>query len=119
MAKIRRKSVLTIRTFCMAVKVANKAFMISFKFSNLLMTLKGLSALNALKALSAARFDPTFMIMKSKSKQEMKTTKASTLFHPESRYGLMFPKLLNSKPLAIILIVASVKKHKVKKILIF
>ena len=118
-AKIRRNRLLTIITFYIAERVAKRALIISFKFSNLLITLRGLKALNALRAFKAARLDPTFKINNAKSRQEMKTTNASTLFHPESRYGLMLPKLLNRRPLAIILIEASVKKQRVKQILIF
>lgn len=93
--------------------------MISFRLSNLLTTLKGLKALRALKAFKAAKFEPTFIRVMTRSRVEMKTTKASTLFQPESMYGFTYsPMLLKRNPLAMILIDASVKKHKVKKMLI-
>ena len=119
MAKMRRKRTLTITTFCIAPSVWNRALMISFRLSNFLMTLRGLRALRALKAFRAARLEPTFISVIIKSRVEMNTTKASTLFHPESMYGLTYsPKLLKKNPLAMILMVASIRKHRVKKIFI-
>ena len=86
-ANIKRKRTLTIITFYIAPRVAKRALMISLRLSNFLITLRGLRALRALRALSAAKFDPTFKIVIMRSMVEMETTKASTLFHPESRYG--------------------------------
>lgn len=80
---------LTIITFCIAASVAKRALMINFRLSNFLITLRGLKALRALSALRAARFDPTSKRVIMRSKVEIKTTKASTLFHPESIYGLI------------------------------
>ena len=52
--KMRSSNVPTMRTFYIAPNVAKRALTIILRFSNLLITLRGLSALSALRALSAA-----------------------------------------------------------------
>jgi hypothetical protein len=119
MENIRRSRVPTMSTFCIAPNVAKRALTMILRFSNLLITLRGLRARKALRALSAANCDPYPDIMRIKSRAEMLTTNASTLFHPESRYGLISPRLLKSIPLAIILVLASVIKQRVNTTLIY
>ena len=100
----------------MAPTVENNALTIIFRFSNLLITLKGLSALRALNAFNAANYEPLPMSIRMRSSVEMHTTKASTLFHPESRYGLTSPRLFCNRPRAITLIDISTIKHRVNPI---
>lgn len=51
-----------------------------------------------------------------RSEREAATTTASKMFQTSLRYGLIGPSLLNSKPLAMILIDASIVKRQVKPI---
>jgi hypothetical protein len=92
-ANMTRKRIPTAKTFLMAPNEAKKASTTYFKAGTLLMALKGLSALNALIALKACRFDDLAemlnitMISKAKSISEVTTIMKSSLFHPDEKYG--------------------------------
>lgn len=92
-ANMTKKSIPTAKTFLMAPSEDKKASTTYFKAGTLLMALKGLSALNALIALKACRFEDLAeklnitMISKAKSISEVVTIMKSSLFHPDEKYG--------------------------------
>jgi hypothetical protein len=115
MAKIRRNKDPTSKTLPIEGRDAKRALTTSLIPSFRDIILSGRRARNALKALIADNYyisNPD--IAKTKSIRDARTTKASSIFHGELRYGSIGPIRLNINPFAMILIMASIKNIMVK-----